>query len=291
MTPLAELFPDGDYCFHLTLRRGEPAEFFGPHDASGRILAERAKWLTETPARYAALLPEGEPLLAELAEVGEKEWGLPRTTSVHALGAVLEPDFLLLSPDLGGRRAPRAAIRARSARTTHSPGASHAPTAASEAFRLRGGALCFPTSWALEEKLGHTLDFIHGVVPGLNTALASPIHQFLAKLKPGVAFVRDNWGLVATDELNLHPARQLAAPALPVALDRLWLRVEHQALVALPRTGGILFGIRIALHRLDQVVLDPAARAGLRRALTSMPAEVAAYKRLDAVREAIVGLL
>lgn len=261
MTPLAELFPAGDYRFHLTLRRGEPAEFFQPRDGSGRVLAERAKWLAENPVRYAALLPEGEPLLTEVAELGAKEWGLPKTTSVHGLGAVLEPDFMLLSPDATG------------------------------AFRLRGGALCFPTGWALAEKLGHTLDFIHGVVPGLNPALASPIHQFLTKLKPGVAFLRDNWGISANDELNQHPVRALPSPSLPVALDRLWLRVEHQALVALPRTGGVLFGIRIALHRLDQVALDPAAWAGLKRALVSMPAEVAAYKRLDAVRAAVAGLL
>ena len=261
MTPLADLFPDGDYRFHLTLRRGEPREFFGRHDLAGRILAERARWLAAEPARYAALLPEGELLLTELSELGEKEWGLPPVTSVQELGARLEPDVLLLSRDATG------------------------------AFQLRGGALCFPTGWALEEKLGHTLDFIHGVVPGLNTALASPIQQFLAQLKPGIAFQRDNWGLVATDELNLHPARRLPPPAPPVALDRLWLRVEHQALVALPRTGGVLFGIRIALHRLDQVAKDPAASAGLRRALISMPADVAAYKRLDQVRDAIVSLL
>ncbi len=261
MSALADLFPDSDFRFHLTLRRGLPAEFFRNRDGSGRLLAERAKWLGENPARYAALLPEGAALLAEVAELGEREWGLPRRSTVHELGAVLEPDFLLLSADEAGE------------------------------FRLRGGSLCFPTGWALAEKLGHTLDFIHGVVPGLNRALASPIHQFLTKLKPGVAFLRDNWGIVATDELNLHPAHGIAAPAVPVALDRLWLRVEHQALVALPRTGGVLFGIRIALHRLDEVVLDRAVSAGLRRALVSMPAEVAAYKRLDAVREAMVGLL
>lgn len=261
MTPLAELFPDGDYRFHLTLRRGEPAEFFSPRDPTGRVLAERVKWLAENPARYSALRPEGEPMLAEVAERAESDWKIPRTNSVAGLGAVLEPDFLLLSPDDTG------------------------------AFRLRGGALCFPSGWALEEKMGHTLDFIHGVVPGLNAALASPIQQFLARLKPGVAFLRDNWGLAATEELNLHPARQVPGPKLPVALDRLWLRVEHQALVALPRTGGVLFGIRIALHRLDQVARDPVASAGLRRALTSMPAEVAAYKRLDAVRGAIGALL
>jgi dimethylamine monooxygenase subunit A len=180
---------------------------------------------------------------------------------LHALGAALEPDFLLLSPDADG------------------------------AFRLRGGALCFPTGWALGEKLGHTLDFIHGVVPGLNRALASPIHQFLSRLKPGAAVCRDNWGLAATEELNLHPARGLAGPALPVALERLWLRVEHQAFVALPRTRGVAFGIRIALHRLDAVAADRAVAAGLRRALDSMPPEIAAYKRLDGIRAAVIGLL
>jgi hypothetical protein len=151
--------------------------------------------------------------------------------------------------------------------------------------------LCFPTGWALEEKLDHPLDFIHGVVPGLNAALASPIHQFLAKLKPGIAFLRDNWGLTATDELNLQPARRIPPPAPPVALDRLWLRVEHQALVALPRSGGVLFGIRIALHRLDGVARDGAAAAGLRRALATMPGELAAYKRIDRIREAVMALL
>jgi len=173
----------------------------------------------------------------------------------------VEPDFLLLSPDASG------------------------------AFRLRGGALCFPTGWALEEKLGQTLDFIHGVVPGLNSALASPIQQFLNRLKPGVAFHRDNWGLTASDELNLHPARGVPAPDLPTSPERLWLRVEHQVLVALPESGGIVFGLRIALHRLDTLVGDGVAAAGLRRALTSMSPEMAAYKRLDRVRQVVVSWL
>ena len=274
---LAELFPDGDYRFHLTLRRAEPRDFFAAQDASGELRAERGRWLAAEPARYAALRPEGEPMLSEFARMAEA-WGLLETRRLRrvspdvgegahapaedllALGAALEPDFLLLSPDASGR------------------------------FRLRGGVLCFPTGWALEEKIGETLDFIHGAVPGLNPALGAPIHQFLAKLKPGVAFLRDNWGLTATDVLNLHPARAIAAPARPVALDRLWLRVEHQALVALPEAGGIVFGIRIALHRLDAVAATPAGR-GLRRALETMPAELVDYKRLAAVRAEVISLL
>ena len=264
--PLAELFPDGDYRFHLTLRRAEPREWFAPRDASGRVVAERARWLANDPARYAGLLPEGEPLVEEFARMIGAWKGPPGTAgsrayeSLLALGRSLEPDILFLSADAEGR------------------------------FRLRGGALCFPTGWALEEKMGHTLDFIHGVVPGLNPALGSPIHQFLSKLKPGVAFLRDNWGLAATDELNLHPARAVPPPTLPVALDRLWLRVEHQALAALPETRGIVFGIRIALHRLDGLAGTPPG-AGLRRGLVTMPAELAAYKRLDGVRAEVARLL
>jgi len=257
-SPLADLFPAGNFRFHLTLRRGEPRDFFRPWDPSGRLLAERARWLALEPDRHAALQPEAEPLLAELSGMMASDWGLPRVATARELGAAVEPDMLLLTRD------------------------------PDDAFRLRGGALCFPSGWALEEKLGHTLDFIHDVVPGLNAALASPIHQFLARLKPGVAYFRDNWGLAATDALNQHPAHQHAPPSLPLALDRLWLRVEHQALLALPHTNGVLFGIRIALHRLDELMRDPAAAAGLRHALASMPEEMARYKRLDGIRAKLI---
>lgn len=127
-------------------------------------------------------------------------------------------------------------------------------------------------------------------MPGLNAALAPPIQQFLARLKPGVAFLRDNWGLAATDELNLHPSRQISAPTLPVNLAKLWLRVEHQALIALPETRGIIFGIRIALHRLDRIKGTPAA-TGLIRSLQTMPSELACYKRLGGIRKEIIAAL
>ncbi|MDB6128499.1 MAG: hypothetical protein JWM35_2395 [Verrucomicrobia bacterium] len=258
MSTLADLFPPGDYRFHLTLRKGDAHSFFAAWGNSGALLAERRKWLQETPARYAALLPEGKLLLEETAEVAARDWDAPGINSVVDLGARLEPDILLLFPDETG------------------------------AFRLRGGALCFPTGWALEEKLGHTLDFIHGVVPGLNAALAPPIQQFLTRLRPGVVFHRDNWGISVTDELNLHPARAMPSPTLPIALERLWLRVEYQALLALPRTKGIIFGIRIGLHRLDELAKDRDVAARLRHALASMPPEMAEYKRLSGIREKLI---
>lgn len=266
---LAELFPDGDFRFHLTLRRVEPEQFFRPRGHRDQLLAERARWLAEDPTRYAAITPAGEAPLREFAALAA-DWAYPTLGDtadnissdalLRQLGRSLEPDILLLAPDADGR------------------------------FRLRGGCLCFPTGWALREKLGHTLEFIHGVVPGLNPALASPIQQFLSRLKPGAAFLRDNWGLASTDELNLHPERKLPPPGLPLDLSRLWLRVEHQALLGLPASRGIVFGIRIALHRLDELAGGPHAPA-LRRALATMPAEVVAYKRLDRILPNLLNVL
>ena len=264
----AELFSDGDYRFHLTLRRAEPREFFFARDHTGSLLEERQHWLASDPATYATILPEGEAALREFASVaalwtGSPEFAEPSSSSVdlmRQLGGALEPDILFLSADPDGQ------------------------------FRLRGGALCFPTGWALGEKLGHTMDFIHGVVPGLNPALGGAIHQFLSRLKPGTAFLRDNWGIAATRELNLHPTRKIPPPSLPTALERLWLRVEHQALIALPESRAVVFGIRIALHRLDEVARSPH-RGAFRRAVGTMPSDLIAYKRLEEIRAYLLNVL
>lgn len=259
--PLADLFPEEAHRFRLALRRSELPEFYQTRDPSGRILAERAGWLARDPVCYAALRPEGEGLLAELAGLASQWLGRPMRPDLGALGAALEPDFLLLTADANGH------------------------------YRLRGGVLCFPTGWALQEKLGHTLETIHGVVPGLNAAIGAQIHQFLARLKPGPAYLRSNWGLASTSDLNLHPGRHTPPLRPPIAPDRAWLRVERQALAVLPRTHGVLFGIRIELHRLDRVMAEPAAASGLRQALTTMPETLAVYKRLAPIRRDLVALL
>lgn len=255
---LGALFPAADFQFRMTMRRGRPVDFFQPRDAA--LLRERARWVNEAPARYAQMMPGFDPLLAETSRLGES-WGLRPVTNAIELAMSWEPDALLLSRDTDG------------------------------AFRLRGGAGCFLTGWALAEKLGLTLNEIHGVVPGLNPAIGGAIDQFLGGLQPGVAFHRDNWGIAATQELNMHPSRGLAAPQLPVVLSRLWLRVEHQALVALPETRGVLFGIRIALHRLDAIAANEAVAAGLARALQTMPPALARYKRIEAVRDELIAML
>jgi hypothetical protein len=251
---LAELFPDEDHRFHLGLRRGETAAFFAPTPSHAELIAERRHWLDTQPERHAALLSVGAPLCRGFARL----LGEPDSATVGDLGRRWEPDFLLLAPDATG------------------------------VHRLLGGALCFPTGWALEAQLGRPLAAIHGTVPELNPALAAPIQQFLNRLKPEIGFMRANWGLAATAELNLHPALNRPRLNLPVDLSRIWLRVERQLLAGLQCEGGVLFAIRVECHPLNVVLAEDRVRAGLHRALRTMSEPVAAYKGLAAVREELV---
>lgn len=264
---LEELFPDRDYRFQLRFERGEPADFFARTANHDALLAERRRWLRDEPQTCAALLPPGEALLEEVVELAKVWNGFSPENSTTSwqkcltLGEFWEADYLLLKAE------------------------------ADREIRLYGGCLCFPSSWRLSDKLGKPIEFIHGPVPGLNAGIGAAIHKFLANLKPGAASLRHNWGLSRSAELNHHPDRILPQLDATVRVDEVWLRVEEQALVALPKTGGILFGIRVGNHSLGEVKANKVAVAGLCRALETMPEEMARYKNLAATRGRIVHLL
>ena len=253
MSAVAALFPDEDFRFRMTMRRGRPEDFFQGWDAAGGLLKQRRVTLQSAHAHCLRSTPEGDALLPALFQLAAG-WNLPKAGDWLGVGTQWEPDVLLLAPDVDGR------------------------------YRLRGGAVCFPTGWALDEKIGRTLEEIHGVVPGLDASIGAAIHRLLGNLTPATAILRDNWGIAATDALDLHPRHQVPPPCPPVRLEQLWLRVEHQALVGLPDGAGVVFGIRIVLHRLDAIAADPLLARGLGRALASMPENIAGYKGLRTIR-------
>lgn len=262
----AMLLPDEDYRFSMRFQR-EPAEqFFGPTGARVEILAQRARWLDETPGRCAAVTTRARPLLLELAALSRDWLGSNASESsddlslCQALGRQNEPDFLLLQPDDG------------------------------DTLRLDAACVCFPSAWNLAEKIGQSVESIHGAVPRLNAQAGAPIRQFLERLKPGPAWRRANWGLSRSPEWNQHPDRPLPRLDLAVNSDEVWLRVEHQAFVRL--TGdGVLFGIRISVHPLAELLQIPEARRGLHRALRTMPEDVAAYKGIAPARARLLSLV
>jgi hypothetical protein len=177
------------------------------------------------------------------------------------LGAAWEPDFLFLKPDRAER------------------------------IILVGGCVCFPSSWSLAEKMGHPIETIHGVVPGLNPAIGNQIHGFLTKLRPGPAWLRANWGLTRSAELNQHPDRKLPRLDSAVRLEETWLRIERQMLAALPKNRGVLFAIRIAMHPLVEIKQNLQIAPRLRRALETMPEAMAQYKGIAGARARLISML
>lgn len=267
---LSQFLPDEDYRFTMRFERGSPEKFFAPTGHNARLLAERRRWLDESPSHYAALLNGGEALLGEFVEL-LRSWPATRdgtgelpdapAAACVELGRRLEPDFLLLQADAAG------------------------------ALRLLAGCVCFPSSWSLGEKMGCALEEIHGPVPGLNAQLGRPAAGFLSKMAPGISWLRANWGLSRSAELNQHPNRNLPRLDTAVTPDEVWFRVERQALIALPRTAGVLFGIRVEVHSLAELMAETTARQGLRRALETMPEAMAAYKGLAAARAGLIQVL
>lgn len=255
------LLPDEEYRFHMGLRPGDGGKFFAATAESSDILRQRAGLLEEAPGPC-LLLPENEGAESSLREALAlmSGWrGVPLASAVEA-GKMLEPDWLILSPDADG------------------------------ALRVSAGAVCFPSGWSLPEKAGLRVSEVHGVVPALNDALAGRIDMFLSRLIAGAAWERENWGLSAHAARDHHPRHRLPALNESATLESTWLRLEQQLFARLP-CGGVLFAIRVSSHRLDELCGLPAIASRLARAVSTMPADIAEYKGIAAARARLVDFL
>lgn len=250
----------------MGLRQGDAAEFFAPQDPSGAVLAERAHWLGDSPETYAALLPGAAAALWETVDLARRigvdvpVLSDPRA-QLLALGRAWEPDIVWMAPDETG---------------TH---------------RVLGGVVCFPSSWALADKLGRTMSETHRPVPGLNTSLDRQIETFFAKMVPGACWTRENVSYTRHPDLNQHPSRKLSPLGSDVSADELLVRLEHQLLLKLPESGCILFGIRIENVPFRRVLELPDVSGRLARLLATMASDAAHYKGIAAARDQIVDLL
>lgn len=253
---LMRLFPAAGHRLQMSLRLGDKEGFWGRSAAAEAVLAERRRWLAELPERHLRVLPEGA---AAVAEAVRYLTGTDATPLEAA--ALLEPDWVVLAGEEG------------------------------RGHVLLGGAVVFPSGWALEEKIGRPLAEVHAPVPGLQSSLGAQIDTFLGRLAPGAAWERDNWGLSADPGLNHHPALPVRRLGAQATLAATWLRLERQFLTRLPETGAVLFGIRVTNHRLDALAELPGVAPRLAHALDTMTAEVARYKGLEEARGAVAAEL
>lgn len=162
------------------------------------------------------------------------------------------------------------------------------------AWRLTAASVCFPTRWDLPSKLGLPLTGIHDPVPGYREALAHPADRFFDGLRPGRIAVRANWSLVDGPEL-FQPLRGNREHGRHVTPDNVaetvYLRVERQTLRRLPRTGAILFTIRVHRDRLAALAAHPERARLLAADLRTLPEALARYKSIPELREPVLAWL
>ncbi|MDB5507037.1 MAG: hypothetical protein JWR75_1675 [Devosia sp.] len=165
-------------------------------------------------------------------------------------------------------------------------------------WRLVAGALAFPSSWSLPEKLGRPMHEIHAPVPGFGagTRHAELIERMFTYLRVDIPVIRWNFSLYGDDRL-FHPETANAGTTrfgTSARAENVFLRVERQTLRKLPASGDILFTIRIyvdpltALERHDR---GAEIAASLIVQLQDLDAAQLAYKGLTLDRDRLVARL
>ncbi len=145
-----------------------------------------------------------------------------------------------------------------------------------DAWRLEAACVCFPSRWLLANKIGTTLDEIHGPVPGYADELSRPTASVFDRLKPERPFWRLNWTLL--DHPDLHQPEG-ARDTVPGPVDDWFFRVERQTIRSLPETGAIVFTIRTYVRTLTEMMArHDDFVTNLLRALDEAPEPMRAYK-------------
>ena len=150
--------------------------------------------------------------------------------------------------------------------------------------RVEWLAVCLPSHWAPEEKVGRHFTEVHAPVADNQLLLAASEH--IMRLVTGPErWERFVWTLMATGQLDQHPLRQAHAPWPSHGRATEWaaaayFRTERQTFIPLPGRQQAVFTIHVETTALAQVVVAAGAARQLHDALASMSPAVLAYRGL-----------
>jgi hypothetical protein len=163
---------------------------------------------------------------------------------------------------------------------------------------MDAGLVTTQADWSLDFDLGMNFIEWHGPVPlAHQLGVFERALKFLLNLQQARPVRRLNWTMTVNPRLDTSPeayphwGSDRAQVNADNAGDKLFLRVELQALWRLPRSNAIVFSIRCYLLKLSDLVTVPGWGQRLHRVLKSMPTELVDYKGLARFRGAAVAWL
>jgi dimethylamine monooxygenase subunit A len=245
----------------------DPALWLLPDDQAHWLAGKRnlmasrlSEVLCEADAGHPAVLEAAEMVCAETGACGLAV-GMP---ALAAAASLVSDDLVVMVPD-------------------------------GEGWRAMAACLCSPTFFSAQDAVGHTLSALHAPVPGGDPGLAGRIGRVFSMLRDGLVLERLNWTVQWGPERFTPSGAPLRAAAeaadVGEAAAMLHQRVERQTIRRLPRSGAVLFTIRIRLHPLALLIAEAEDRAAFARAWASASAEVRAYKRWAVLERHVHALL
>src|SRR5579863_2011358 len=151
-------------------------------------------------------------------------------------------------------------------------------------WRLTALSLSAGTFFTAAEVIGKPLAALHAPVPGFADRFLTRVARIFDALAPDTVLERRNWTIMAGDDLFAPDGGAVRARIADIAPDkagaRLFVRVERQTIRKLPRTGAVVFTIRIWRHPLGALDAEPERLTAFARAWRGAGADFRGYKRL-----------
>lgn len=273
--------------FSIGMRAIAMEDWIGVDDRLGFHLAEKARLDATVPDVVFRAVPDTETAQAETRDalVDHLTTRFPEIYRLDGGAVVLAS--LGLRVDLDGPRAPLLA-------------AAHLVAddlclmrRKPDGWHLVAGAVHFPSSWSLADKIGRPMVTIHAPVPGFAGRMAAMVDRIFDNLAVGIVVERFNWSLHDDDHLH-HPhpkpgKRAFIAEDGSILLDQLHVRSERQTLRKMPGSGDVLFTILTRQWRAS--TMPAPARARLAADLLALDDDQRRYKSLTATAPAIAAAL
>lgn len=148
-------------------------------------------------------------------------------------------------------------------------------------------AVCLPSHWAPEAKVGHPFAAVHA--PVADNALLLRAAQSLTRLVCGEdRWERFVWNVTDNPRLHAHPQRVGPDRWAGTTVQGAWWRTERQTFIPLPQQQQAVFTIHVQVEPLAEALHTPLRAQALHDAIASMSAEVLRYRGLHAVREPLL---
>jgi hypothetical protein len=154
-------------------------------------------------------------------------------------------------------------------------------------------AVCLPSYWAPEDKIGRHFTEIHAPVAD-NQMLLRATDALLHLISGPDRWERFVWNVTDEPRLHAHPDHCDRQRWPGGTIDRAWLRSERQTFIPFFADGGrkqAWFTIGVDVVLLADVVAHPGRAAALHAAIASMSPGVLAYRGLTTVQAPLLAWL